>query len=77
MSHVLEVVGSGDRGQVVTTTLFGPGPDGRAVPVHHPERLRDQLLRAGFDSRTLAPAMAAGDGGWRAPLATLSPGGRR
>jgi Flp pilus assembly CpaF family ATPase len=77
VSHVLEVVGAGDRGQVVATTLFGPGPDGRAVPVHHPERLRDQLLLAGFDSRTLAPAMAAGDGGWQVPLATLSPGERR
>lgn len=73
VSHVVEVVGAGDRGQVVTTTLFGPGPDGRAVPRHHPERLRDQLMRAGFDSRRLAGAIAAGDGGWRSPLATLAP----
>lgn len=75
VSHVVEVVGAGDRGQVVTTPLFVPGPDGRAIPRHHPERLRDALLRVGYDSRTLIPAMAAGEGGWRRPLATI--GGRR
>jgi pilus assembly protein CpaF len=68
VSHVVEVVGSGDRGQVVTTELFAPGPDGRAVPKHHPERIRDQLLRVGYDSRHLAPYIAAGNGGWRNPL---------
>jgi Flp pilus assembly CpaF family ATPase len=69
VSHVVEVVGAGDRGQVVTTKLFAPGPDGRAIPRHHPERLREVLLRAGYDSRRLAGAMAVGDGGWRRPLA--------
>jgi len=68
VSHVVEVVGSGDRGQVVTTELFGPGHDGRAVPKHHPERIRDQLIRVGYDSRRLTPYMASGDGGWRNPL---------
>jgi Flp pilus assembly CpaF family ATPase len=75
VSHVVEVVGAGERGQVVATELFGPGPDGRAVPRHHPERIRDQLLRVGYDSRGLAPYIAAGDGRWRAPLRTRA--GRR
>jgi Flp pilus assembly CpaF family ATPase len=75
VSHVIEIVGSGERGQVVTTELFGPGRDGRAVPRHHPERIRDQLLRVGYDSRGLTPYIAAGDGGWRRPLLTRT--GRR
>lgn len=73
VSHVLEVVGAGDRGQVVATELFAPGPDGRAIPRHHPERLREVLLRAGYDTRRLAGAMAAGDGGWRRPLPLRGP----
>lgn len=75
VSHVVEVVGSGERGQVVTTELFSPGHDGRAAPRHHPERIRDQLLRVGYDSRLLAPYIAAGDGQWRRPLQTRA--GRR
>jgi hypothetical protein len=75
VSHLVEVVGAGERGQVVATELFGPGPDGRAVPKHHPERIRDQLLRVGYDSRTLAPFIAAGHGGWARPLLTRA--GRR
>jgi Flp pilus assembly CpaF family ATPase len=70
VSHVVEIVGASDRGQVVTTELFGPGADGRAVPRHHPERIRDRLRRIGYDSRDLAGYIAAGDGGWRAPLRT-------
>jgi Flp pilus assembly CpaF family ATPase len=70
VSHVVEIVGASDRGQVVTTELFGPGADGRAVPRHHPERIRDRLRRVGYDSRDLAAFIAAGDGGWRAPLRT-------
>ncbi len=75
VSHVLEVIGAGEGGQVVTTELFGPGPDGRAVPRHHPERLRETLRRAGYDSRTVASYLATGDGGWRAPLEVRA-GGR-
>ena len=77
VSHVVEVVGTGDRGQVVATELFAPGPDGRAFPRHHPERIRDQLLRAGYDSRTLAAFIAAGDGGWPRPLPLLTRAGAR
>ena len=70
LSHVVEILGSGERGQVVATELFTPGPDGRAVPSHHPERIRDRLLRVGYDSRCVAPLIAAGDGAWREPLRT-------
>jgi Flp pilus assembly CpaF family ATPase len=70
VSHLVEVVGAGERGQVVTTELFGPGPDGRAVPRHHPERVRDQLRRAGYDTRTLTGLIAAGADGWPHPLPT-------
>ena len=75
VSHVVEVVGAGDRGQVITTELFGPGADGRAVPRHHPERIREQLRRVGYDSRYLAAHIAAGEGQWRRPLPTMA--GRR
>jgi pilus assembly protein CpaF len=75
ISHVVEIVGAGDRGAVLTTELFGPGQDGRAVPRHHPERIRDQLLRVGYDSRHLADHIRAGDGGWNRPLRTVA--GRR
>lgn len=73
LSEVVEIGGmSGDR--VVTTTIFGPGPDGRAVPKHLPERLLDPLVRAGYDPRALTPYIAAGEanrGAWRQPLDTL------
>ncbi|HLU33757.1 MAG TPA: CpaF/VirB11 family protein [Natronosporangium sp.] len=72
VSHVVEVVGAGERGQVIATELFGPGPDGRAVPKHHPERIRERLRRVGYDSRHLTAYLATGDGGWRAPLRTLA-----
>ena len=67
MGHVLEVVGVGEGNRIITTTVFGPGPDGRAVPRHLPERIRDQLLRAGYDLRTLARYAEAGTGAWRRP----------
>jgi pilus assembly protein CpaF len=70
VSHVVEVLGASDRGQVVTTELFAPGPDGRAFPCHQPERIRDRLRRVGYDPRRLTAAIATGDGGWRAPLLT-------
>src|SRR5690606_41682746 len=70
VSHVVEVLGASGRGPVVTTELFGPGPDGRAYPRHQPERIRDRLRRVGYDPRALTAAIAAADGGWRAPLLT-------
>jgi hypothetical protein len=49
---------------VVTTEVFGPGPDGRAIPRHLPEQLRDQLARVGYDARNLVPYIEAGRGAW-------------
>ena len=73
VSEIVEIGGmSGDR--LVTTTLFGPGPDGRAVPRHLPDRLREQLLRVGYDPRVLTDyiqAAAANRGSWAQPLQTL------
>lgn len=67
VSHVEEVVGVGDGNRIVTTTVFGPGPDGRAVPQHLPERVRDQLLRVGYDARLLSRYIEARTGAWRRP----------
>ncbi|MGA3486570.1 CpaF family protein [Micromonosporaceae bacterium DT55] len=67
VSQIEEVVGVGEGNRIITTTVFGPGPDGRAVPRHLPERIRDQLLRAGYDLRALARYVEAGTGAWRRP----------
>jgi Flp pilus assembly CpaF family ATPase len=48
VSTVVEVGGLGERGHPVTTTVFGPGSDQRAVPRHRPSCLPD-LVTAGFD----------------------------
>lgn len=52
VSQVVEIDGLGERSRPTTTTVFGPGPDGRAVPLHRPACLAD-LVRAGFDERLL------------------------
>jgi pilus assembly protein CpaF len=49
LSHILELGGVRD-GAIVTTTIFGPGPDGRAVALGQPERTRGMLERVGWDS---------------------------
>jgi pilus assembly protein CpaF len=67
VSHVEEIVGVGDGARISTTTVFGPGPDGRAVPMHLPERVRDQLLRIGYDARILSRYIEARTGAWRRP----------
>ena len=57
VAEVLEVDGIGEAGRPVVTTVFTPGPDGRAVPAHHPHCLPD-LVAAGLDptlSRPPAP----------------------
>lgn len=59
VSHVLELNGVVD-GQVKYTTVFGPGPDGRAVPMHLPERHREDLLEAGYDMSDLNRYRGAG-----------------
>ncbi|MBM0229204.1 MULTISPECIES: CpaF family protein [Micromonospora] len=70
VSHVEEVIGVGEGNRITTTSVFGPGPDGRAVPRHLPERIRDQLLRVGYDARLLTRFIEAGTGAWRRPRHT-------
>jgi pilus assembly protein CpaF len=72
VSHVIEVGGMREN-RVVTTTVFGPGPDGRAVPRHLPERIRDDLMDVGYDPRELVPYIEAGAsnrGSWTRELHT-------
>jgi pilus assembly protein CpaF len=49
VSEVLEIDGIGEFGRPSTTSVFAPGPDGRAVPAYAPSCL-PALRRAGFDS---------------------------
>lgn len=65
VSNIVEVHDSFESGHVVTTEVFGPGPDGRAVPRHLPERLREPLQLAGYDARVLVPYIEARRGAWR------------
>jgi pilus assembly protein CpaF len=69
VSEVLEINGIGEVGRPALTTIFGPGPDGRAVPAHNPSCL-PELVRVGFDPRFLD----AKSGTWPAPLRTLANG---
>lgn len=48
VSTVLEIGALGESHRPVTTTVFAPGVDGRAVPTHRPDCL-PALIRAGFD----------------------------
>jgi pilus assembly protein CpaF len=52
VSEILEVDGVGESGRPIVTTVFTPGPDGRAVPAHRPRCLPD-LVAAGFDAALL------------------------
>lgn len=63
VSQVVEIVGLGESNRPATTTVFGPGADGRAVPQHRPQCL-DDLVRAGFDPSLLDRRA----GGWTTPL---------
>jgi Flp pilus assembly CpaF family ATPase len=72
VSEVLEVNGIGEHSRPALTTVFGPGPDGRAVPMHQPACLPD-LVRAGFDPAFLD----ARAGTWNTPLRALSTFGDR
>ncbi|MFV2017362.1 CpaF family protein [Micromonospora sp. LOL_023] len=76
ISHIEEVIGVGEGGRISTTTVFGPGPDGRAIPRHLPERVREQLLRIGYDVRGLTRYIEAGVGGWRRPKHSVLRGHR-
>jgi Flp pilus assembly CpaF family ATPase len=70
VSHIEEVDGVGD-GRIATTTIFGPGPDGRGVPRHLPHRLRDQLARVGYDPRHLTRWIEIKQGAWRRQRTSL------
>ena len=48
VSTVLELNGLGETSRPLITTVFGKGPDGRAVPMHRPQCL-DDLVDVGFD----------------------------
>jgi pilus assembly protein CpaF len=63
VSQVVEIAGLGETNRPATTTVFGPGPDGRAVPVHRPGCL-PELVRAGFDPNLLDHR----NGTWALPL---------
>lgn len=52
VSDVVAIEGLGESSRPATTAVFGPGPDGRAIPLHRPAFLPD-LVRAGFDPRLL------------------------
>jgi Flp pilus assembly CpaF family ATPase len=52
VAEVIEVDGVGEAGRPVVTTVFTPGPDGRAVPAHNPHCLAE-LVAAGFDPSLL------------------------
>jgi Flp pilus assembly CpaF family ATPase len=65
--EVIELDGIGESGRPALNTVFGPGPDGRAVPRHRPACL-DELIRVGFDPRFLD----ARNGMWNRPLDTLA-----
>jgi Flp pilus assembly CpaF family ATPase len=67
VSEVVEVNGIGEGARPALTTVFGPGPDGRAVPMHRPACLPD-LVRAGFDPAFLDARV----GTWTSPLNTLA-----
>jgi Flp pilus assembly CpaF family ATPase len=64
VSQVVEIAGLGESSRPATTMVFGPGDDGRAVPLHQPSCL-PELVRAGFDPALLDHASWAEFGGRR------------
>ncbi|WP_298456623.1 CpaF family protein [uncultured Cellulomonas sp.] len=68
VSDVVEINGLGEGSRPATTAVFGPGPDGRAVPLHRPESLSD-LVRVGFDPTFLDHR----SGTWSTPLGVGAP----
>jgi pilus assembly protein CpaF len=49
VSHVVEIDSIGDGGRPAINTVFGPGPDGRAVPQISPGRTLPALQASGFN----------------------------
>ena len=49
VSHVVEIDSIGEGGRPAINTVFGPGPDGRAVPYVSPGRTLPALQANGFN----------------------------
>jgi Flp pilus assembly CpaF family ATPase len=64
VSSIEEVTGIAPGGRIAHTRIFGPSADGRAGPQHLPERVRDDLMRVGYDPRVLSRWIEAGYGAW-------------
>jgi pilus assembly protein CpaF len=64
VSTIEEVIGTAPGGRIAHTTIFGPSPDGRAAPMHLPERVRDDLALVGYDARVLSRWIEGGHGAW-------------
>ncbi len=64
VSSIQEVTGTAEGGRIAHTTVFGPSPDGRAAPMHLPERVRGDLYAIGYDARILTRWIEAGHGAW-------------
>ncbi|MFY1633673.1 ATPase, T2SS/T4P/T4SS family [Solwaraspora sp. WMMB335] len=69
VSHVIEVGGLVEDGRPRTTQVFGPGLDGRAVPMHQPDRLKQHFRLVGYDSTVLTAYRSRGT--WPRPLPRL------
>ena len=65
VSSVDEVTGTAAAGRIALTRVFGPGTDGRAAPMHLPDRVRGELMGVGYDARVLGPWIDAGHGAWQ------------
>ncbi|WP_081680432.1 CpaF family protein [Cellulomonas sp. URHD0024] len=61
VSQIIEIAGLGESNRPATTSVFGPGHDGRAIPLHRPQCLPD-LIRAGFDASLLDHRAGMWDG---------------
>jgi pilus assembly protein CpaF len=72
VASIEEVVGTAPGGRIAATTVFGPGADGRGMPRHLPERVRDDLAQVGYDARQLGPWIEAGHGAWRSRLDSVA-----
>ena len=57
----------GESGRPATTTVFGPGPDGRAVPPHAPVA----AWRTSSAPGSTPPCSTTAPGTWTTPLATV------
>ncbi|HEY1486217.1 MAG TPA: CpaF/VirB11 family protein [Micromonosporaceae bacterium] len=64
VSSIEEVTGTAAGGRISLTQIFGPSTDGRAAPMHLPERVRNELLAIGYDARVLSRWIEAGHGAW-------------